>query len=746
VDPSLVKGNEGMQQYSPIVFQDKKRKDSKGEKLDFPSTTKQLELKDVKQPEFPSTPFTGEAYSQSFHNPRPSNSVKDGTHVSVQGDGPVPQQAGPFRGEHGPDVQFKGSDYVPKRTKKSIMIAGRKVLIKGSEGSDNSNLRDYPIDKGESGRGFGDDTEAQKRKDWSRSGKVKEDVKAHEQAKRNYAPGNGPFDLAMDTRTAYLGRGKDSKPIGEYTKDYPGAKVTFNQPIDPTKKPKKVLVHLTEGARDVKAKRQTSRADAADKIGMKYDEGNKTLTKKSANGIMRVILQYTQNQPLAAGFKPLLAHLVTNDDDDEENLKGPKLAKKAMSSSDVYDRISSTRDKNKPISPKLQKLGSRAAKVAEDSGGTQAHDDAAPAHPGVDYKALNPKSVASLDDYKQHRRNMGTLKEKGPPAQNEPFDALVGSEGESVDFPRGLDKPAKVLEFKKKEPKSALTDPRDTNMMSGKSEEARPLQLKSPFREASPDDNKKLAYLAAERKQLDERSSNLSKKQLSLKSSRPNPIEGGKGDDLEYKDVDENELEAGIEVEQEHVGKDPDKDEDEKRLDGADIAMDHLAEDEHYYTKLKEMERQGKEGAKSETKKEKLLKLGEATEKSVIKERKLAGTVANAEKMARIRQETNASPSEMKATHGQLRAYTAKLKAERKKNESVTKAKIFRNPTQEENFRSNRPFGGNEQTRKKKADEAAASRRRENASAFTEKMMSRIRTDPTHRKLDPTGGYGDFND
>lgn len=567
VPSSLIKGNEGMQQYSPIVFQDKKRKDSKGEKLDFPSTTKQLELKDVKQPEFPSTPFTGEAYAQSFHNPRPSNSVKDGTHVSIQGGKDTNYNLSPtsFRGEHGPDVQYKGSDYVPKKTKKSITIAGRKVcLIKGSEGSDNANLRDYPIDRGQDSSTFGANAESQKRKDFVDVAKMKEKVKAYDDAKKihSYTPGNGPFQLAMDAKTAYLGRAKESIPF-EHTKEYKGAKVTFG--ATPTNaprgtKPKKVFVHLTEHGRNVKAKR----------------------TQKSGS-IMKLILQYTQNQPLAAGFKPLLAHLVTNDDDDEENLKGPKLAKKAMSSADVYDRISSTRDKNKPISPKLAKLGSRAAKVAEDSGGTQAHDDAAPAHPGVDYKNLQPKS------------------------------------------------------------------------------------------------------------------------------DRPNPIKGGKGDDLEYKDVDENELEAGIEVEQEHV-KDSDDDEDEKRLKGADIAMDHLAEDEHYYTKLKEMERQGKEGAKSETKKEKLLKLGEATKssevvnladykkkkleekkgdyprpfsvtraeeerkkekvgKSVIKERKLTGTVANAEKMLKIRQETNAGPGELKTTQGQLKAYTAKLAAERKKNQ-----------------------------------------------------------------------------
>jgi hypothetical protein len=90
--------------------------------------------------------------------------------------------------------------------------------------------------------------------------------------------------------------------------------------------------------------------------------------------------------------------------------------------------------------------------------------------------------------------------------------------------------------------------------------------------------------------------------------SRPNPIKGGEGDDLEYDDVDEKELEEGVKVEQEHV-KNSDDDEDKKKVKAADIALDHLAEDDKYYTKLAEMERSGKEGDKAETKKKKLLKI-----------------------------------------------------------------------------------------------------------------------------------------
>lgn len=55
-------------------------------------------------------------------------------------------------------------------------------------------------------------------------------------------------------------------------------------------------------------------------------------------------------------------------------------------------------------------------------------------------------------------------------------------------------------------------------------------------------------------------------------------ITGGKGDKLNAKDVDQNELKIGIEIEKEHTT-DP-------KL-AKEIALDHLAEDPKYYTKLK---------------------------------------------------------------------------------------------------------------------------------------------------------------
>ena len=58
---------------------------------------------------------------------------------------------------------------------------------------------------------------------------------------------------------------------------------------------------------------------------------------------------------------------------------------------------------------------------------------------------------------------------------------------------------------------------------------------------------------------------------------KENGIHGGKGDFLSGKDVDPKELEMGVKVEREHTKDD---------TLAKEIAMDHLAEDPHYYTKL----------------------------------------------------------------------------------------------------------------------------------------------------------------
>lgn len=590
VDPELVKGNAGMQQYVPVVFHVTKPKDKEAQKLDFPSTTKQMELRDVKQPEFPSTPFTGEAYAQSFHNPRPSNSVKDGTHVIVQGDGPVPMEAGPYRGEHGPDIQHKGSDYVPKKTIKSIMIAGKRVIIKkDSQGSDNANFRDrYPLERGDESREFDPNEERQKREDFLNKENMKEKNKAYEDAKRAYAPGNGPYGLAQGT-DAYLGRSKDTKPVGEYTKEYPGAKVTFDQPIDPTKKPEKVFVHLTEKGREIKQAR----------------------TKKS-KGIMKLILQYTQNQPLAAGFKPLLAHLVKEEEVDD-GVDPRSKAKKAMSTGDIAEKISATSSPKGPSSKSRLRLMDRAAQEKADNSDTI---DSSP-HPDFGqhggYKGDTSK-VGKSFDYLAFKKE--ALKREGA-GDRRPMRRPVP--GEEKDY---LARKKKAIAEEGDVSKGAF---KDQWIKQQETEGKDPLEVpKTKKKKIEPQTR---APGAAHWK-----------KEVEEKSSRPNPIEGGIGDKLDYEDVDQNELAEGINVEQEHV-KNSDDDEDKKKVKAADIAMDHLEEDDKYYTHLTEMERKAKAEDRADTQKKKLLKIDQATKsfvfKSVLPIKKGKGDPATSEKKVR---------------------------------------------------------------------------------------------------------------
>lgn len=63
---------------------------------------------------------------------------------------------------------------------------------------------------------------------------------------------------------------------------------------------------------------------------------------------------------------------------------------------------------------------------------------------------------------------------------------------------------------------------------------------------------------------------------------REDRLPGGKGDTLKPKDVDSVQLRMGIEVEMEHTK--------DRRL-AREIALDHLAEDPKYYTKLKRVHR-----------------------------------------------------------------------------------------------------------------------------------------------------------
>lgn len=69
---------------------------------------------------------------------------------------------------------------------------------------------------------------------------------------------------------------------------------------------------------------------------------------------------------------------------------------------------------------------------------------------------------------------------------------------------------------------------------------------------------------------------------------KDNPIKGGVGDC--YDEYDPVEMEMGIAVEMEHIGK-SDLSEDEKIAIARDIARDHLKEIPDYYTRLKKMEK-----------------------------------------------------------------------------------------------------------------------------------------------------------
>jgi len=59
--------------------------------------------------------------------------------------------------------------------------------------------------------------------------------------------------------------------------------------------------------------------------------------------------------------------------------------------------------------------------------------------------------------------------------------------------------------------------------------------------------------------------------------NNPNIIVGGRGDNLTPKDVDPSEYKKGLKVEMEHTN---------NKDIASEIALDHLAEDDHYYTHL----------------------------------------------------------------------------------------------------------------------------------------------------------------
>lgn len=94
-----------------------------------------------------------------------------------------------------------------------------------------------------------------------------------------------------------------------------------------------------------------------------------------------------------------------------------------------------------------------------------------------------------------------------------------------------------------------------------------------------------------------------------------NLLPGGKGDNLDEEDVDQDELMKGLEVEMEHTTN--------KKI-AREIALDHLAEDPEYYTKLEAIH---KENPKKTAKKSNE-KLWEKVKKEAVK--KMGGHSARA--------------------------------------------------------------------------------------------------------------------
>jgi hypothetical protein len=220
VDPELVKNKV----YTPLVFQTRDPSAPKKD-LDFPKNSQESD-RALQIPEFPSTPWAGHAYSQSFSqaegsekthykNPKnkqegeysiPSQSVI-GNFASVQ-----PADGGQEKNTTGREAmtllydQYNAQKNSPKKTvhnkkhggetikdvalaqgpgpaiKRSIIIAGRKVLLK-------QHLNDmsiYPNTKGEDPRPFDPEEEKEKRKAFIRSKELERKTGEIEN-KRKYA-------------------------------------------------------------------------------------------------------------------------------------------------------------------------------------------------------------------------------------------------------------------------------------------------------------------------------------------------------------------------------------------------------------------------------------------------------------------------------------------------------------------------------------------------------------------------------
>jgi hypothetical protein len=668
VDPDLLKqatlsgSSRGMVSYVPVVFRSNAKKvDQEAEKLDFPSTGKKMDLRDVKQPEFPSTPYPGEPLASTFGNLRPSPPAKDGAVLAIQPSSGH-YEAGSYRGEHGPDTQYKGSDYVPEsvkkklRARKSITIAGRKVVLVKGEGGGNAYLRDsYPIDKGAEPFGRVDpEKESEKRRAERLHGKMKDKLDAYERAKREderAAPyARDARQIAMDPDEHYLGRS----------------------------------------------------------IKIKLKKANKS--------IANLVLQYTQNQPLGYPFKPLVAYLVKEDDVKDPEKDGVKtttfkkkhlgLSKAARSIFDQAQRqrtlptvMTAGQEEAKKEAERQQKESDKSAvfgtknwmidpkkreavKKLNPSMKSKKPSDSGPIPQKLLIGPWRSKNLdKEIDEQMAMPRKVVHDEEKKTAWKRSGYDTPPKQRGLMTNIPVGKDtKKSEMPETTVAPPKKRTISPAGTIVQmikekmaeSDKKTQENTESKKSvigPFRR--PEGKRDSGYGAELRKRAEEfrkkeEEGKLRAKKETVKAVDPNPIKGGIGDHLQYDDVDEKELEVGTKIEQEHVGRNKQMSPEEKAAAGADIALDHLQEDEKYYTHLVEMERKAKAEKKQDTQKKKLLK--EGTEKSVVKERKLQGVVGNAERMVKIREETNASPREMRVATGQLRAYSRKLAAEKKKN------------------------------------------------------------------------------
>jgi len=492
VSPDLVK----QQQYQPVVFQGKDKALGNKPDKDFPSTPLAYDLKDSAQPEFPSATFSGQPYAQSFSNPHAgqgndpdiqhkgsdyrshTTAIGEFASVSPSGGGEEKNSTGRGRNLIQPAVDLKEGHVKSIKRAKSIRESSMSNTNSGGQTSDMSrsvrlmgtniifkqqlNDFNYPIDRGSNIR-VDPNEEAQKRKDVFNVEKIKQKQKEYNEHRESIAR-EKKYD-------SYLGRAKDSKPIGEYKKEYPGAKVTFDQPIDPTKKPRKVFTHLSPEGQKVHLQR---------------------IKKKSGEESLQLSLMYTQNQPFDPSLKPL-----------------------------IYFNVGEGKTKKN----KTKKSFSQGMPIVGTS-----------------------KTMAS---------------------------AKTG------DFSKVINDTAKKIEEEKDEPvvSKEITDEEERQGNDEKQRKQSENAVKSfnPVQSYNPDS--------------------------------PNKIKGGIGDKLKPKDVDDTQLVAGINVEQEHVGKDDNKTEDEKRDVAQDIALDHLKEDKDYYTKLNEMERHGKAVKKEETKKKKLLRI-----------------------------------------------------------------------------------------------------------------------------------------